>query len=245
MAKPIIKGLAGVIESPNSPLFENTKEGPRFTRIFSGVYAAVYESAPNRLAQMAGTPAAFLVDSVRVEKAPGGRGILTVVLAPAPVQDYTMAGNVVYEVEWIETQKRMEEHPVFNSTSGSGYPNAGLYLLTDSDRDSIEAWRNMPGASQRSSAYASLSAHAKAFAARIRRGQESYVVYSPLCRQTRKYATKPDLTRCGTRQDPPAAVKVSGYSYLKTADRATRDRTWTRIEEWTGAHYIDDVIYPT
>jgi hypothetical protein len=244
MANTVIwKGSKALTEAPTSGLYENSKEGPRYTRQWVGPHAACIAAIPARLSVIPKSPAGFTVDNVRIEKATGGRGIMTVVLSPAPIQDYTEEGNVVLEVEWVEIQKRIETHPIFGPAGDSEHPKAGNYLLTATDRDQVAAWQAITAASERTTAYTALTDHAKELAKRLQRGQDSYVTYAPLCRRTTKYATKPTNTRCGLPDNPPPALKVAGYKYLKTADRGTRDRTWTRTEEWTGADSIDTDIY--
>ncbi len=92
-------------------------------------------------------------------------------------------------------------------------------------------------------AYSALSDNAKALVDRLKRGQDTYVVYAPVARRTTKFSTKAGNTRCGFLSNPPGDAAVAGYLYLKTADRSTRDRNWTRSEEWTGADEIDTEIY--
>src|SRR5581483_537309 len=183
------KGTTAIKEAPSSPVFENTKDGPRYTRTFNGPYTALLGNTPARLGTMTGVPSGFYVDTVRVEKAPGNRGIMTVTLTPAPIQDYTFEANQTLEVEYVEIQKRIETHPMFNAvTAESSHPNANKYALTDDDLDAIEEWKNQTTATDRKTKYDALSDNAKALAQRIKRGQDSYVIYAPVCRVTKKNA---------------------------------------------------------
>ncbi len=245
MAKIIVwKGTKSLQEQPDSPVYENGSSGPKYTRTWEGPYAACTAAQPTRLSTIPGTPAGFLVDTVRVNRAPGERGIMVVTFAPAPVKDYTFENNETLEIEWIEVQKPLETHPMFNAASATSvHPNAGLYELSDDDWDTIDEWKSADRARKREIILEESTAEALAFIHRLQRGQDSYVLYCPVGRRTRKYATAPVCTRSGLPQNPPAAIKVSGYVYLKTADRATRDRTWTRTEEWTGADEIDTEVY--
>ncbi len=235
------KGTTDVKEQANSRLFETSKEGPRYTLIYKGPYTAIMGNLPARLSNISGVASTYFVDTVRVEKGPGGTGTMTVTMTPAPIQDYTFDTNAVFEVEWIEVQKKLETHP--------RYLDGGAKALNDADLDAIEEWKNAASASLRTAAYAKLtsnsgvSGNATDFVDKLKHGTDSFVIYSPLCRVTTKHASKPDVSECGLRNDPPSGCKVNGYIYLKTADRATRDRTWTRVQEWTGATLWDTDLY--
>ncbi len=152
MSLPVWKGNTQLQEQPNSPVFENNKDGPRYTRIWVGPYATCLASIPARLSSIAGSPPGYLVDIVRVERAPGNKGMMTVTLTPAPIQDWTFGDNETLEVEWVELQKKIEAHPMFRTAdSESSHPNAGKYPLNDDDLDKIEEWKNAGTASLRSS----------------------------------------------------------------------------------------------
>ena len=60
----------------------------------------------------------------------------------------------------------------------------------------------------------------------------------------RTYKGRPDVEAPGKREDPPSGG-VSGYEYLKTADRLVQngDRSWTRTEQWTGALKWEELLY--
>lgn len=244
MPSAIWKGDNNTRESFDSRLFENSKDGPRWTMVFQGPYDTLIANAPSRMSPVKGMPANFYVDTVRVERGKGTAGKMTLTLTPAPIEDPFQSNNEVLEVEFVEIQKKLETHPMFNAvTSTSSHPNAGKYELTKDDRDKIEEWKNASTASERDTAYTALHDNAQQFADRIMKGMDSYIVFAPLCRQTVKLTSKPTNTRCGFQDYPPSEVIVSGYSYLQTADRSTRDRNWSRVKEWTGADEIDTEIY--
>lgn len=239
-------------EAPSSPVYENTKDGERFTLVYGGPYSALVAGAPARNVNVIGINPAFFVDNVRVEKQTGGRGVMTVVMVTNP--DPGLNGDPVSEIEWIEVQKKLESHPIFREPGADTlHPNAGLYPLNDADLDAIEEWNNAPTATLRTKAYEAavdtaakpaLSGNAHHLIDRLKRGQDSYVLYSPHARKTTKNATQPNTSYCGYISDPPAEVRAPGYVYLQTGDRGTRDRNWTRTIEWTGADFIDNELYP-
>lgn len=256
MPTPRWKGTKAIKEDPNSPVFDNTKDGKRFTKIFNGPYNTLFAAQPPRLAGMTNVPTGFFVDTVKVEKQPGGKGKMTVTLVPSPAPDVlsggSAEGNQTMEVEWIEIQKKLETHPMFNAVSSTSvHPNAGKYPLNDRDLDLIEQWKDASTASARATAYSALSSHdggssgnAIYFVDRLRRGMDSYVEYAPVIRVTTRTTSQPTSTQCGLISDPPAEVKVDGYVYLSTADRSQRDANWSRSQEYTGADRVDDEVYP-
>jgi hypothetical protein len=259
MPTPLWIGDPSTRLDPKCPIFETSKDGPRWTMIYNGQYSQLIANYPARLSNVNGVSADLYVDTVRVEQAPGNRGIMTITLTPAPIADYTMSDNEVDEVEFVEVQKPLIQHPIFLPASeDSTNPNAGKYELSTAtnsnntnDYFDIQAWENEPNPVnktnfqyQGASGLVTLSSNAQQYAMRIMKGQDSYVLYTPVCRQTVKGVSQPQNSMCGTIGDPPDDININGYQYLQTADRASRDAIWTRTKEWTGADYIDDEIYP-
>lgn len=159
-------------------------------------------------------------------------GTIVITLVPqglyAPSPDE--AAESIMEVEWMEVQKPLAQHPDFAGEAPGG--------LAPSDIAAVEK------AISEGTALPDLGPLVEKYYIRRRRGQESYVEYAPLARQTTYHAAKPTTGQCGTISDPPSEIKVSGYQYLKTADRALKQaRKWERIQEWTGAREIDEDIY--
>ncbi len=238
MPSPVWRGSASLVEASDSPEFENTQDGPRYTRHFSGPYASVMSSLPDRRAAMSGTPSGFLVDTVKVDKAPGRRGTMTVTLTPNPIEDAFQSGEPVglLEIEWIEIQKRLELHP--------RYQTGGDSELSSSDLDAIEEWKNQNTASDRAVKYAKLTDNAQEFVDKLQRGQDSFIVYAPVARQTTRTKDQPDSTNCGFISAPPDPIAIDGYTYLKTADRINRRGDFfEHILEWTGGTDVDTDIY--
>src|SRR5205814_388524 len=110
--------------------------------------------------------------------------------------------------------------------------------------DAIEEWKNTTGASDRGAKYSALSSNAKKFADKVKRGQDSYVVYQPVARQTERLSYRPTAEPCGILQNPPYGLQITGYEYLKTADRVTRQgKYFESAREWSGAEFWDHDIY--
>jgi len=229
------RGATGMKEDPSSPVVGSNKDGVTLTRIWNGPYATVKASVPARLSIVAGSPGVF-VDTTRLEKLTGDRGRLTVELSSNPFPD---PDSDVLELEWVEIQKPLLQH--------KRYQPGGVKALSDSDLDAIEEWKNAATAAARGVAYGKLTANAKDFADKFKRGTESFVIYAPVARVTTRSVARPACGRCGMISDPPSDAKPAGsYVYLKTADRRTRqDRMWARAQEWTGGDAVDADIYPT
>ena len=81
------------------------------------------------------------------------------------------------------------------------------------------------------------------WADKIRKGVESYLLFAPVITLTGTYDGRPDSGVPGYIATPP--VSVDGFEYLKTADRVrqNQDRTWERVQQWTGADEWDTDIY--
>lgn len=242
------RGSKKLEPQPDSPKFRQDKGGPVWTYAFAGPYAVVLAAKPQRLATFRGLPLNFFIDTVALDKAPGGRGILTLTATPSPAEGIDSAGlttsSPVVEVEWVEIQKKLETHPRYN--------DGGAKALTDQDRNDIEMWRDGRDAVLRTAfkykaedeSTKTLSDNAQDFAAKILRGTDSYVIYVPLVRVTTKSRGRPPTAKCGIRSRPSEGA-VNGYLYLRTADRRTRQEgSWTRVQEWTGADLIDADLYP-
>ena len=237
MAKVIKwKGSKDVREDPESPVLEITSNGSVQTRIFNGSYAALNASIPPRFSSIKGS-GGLLVDTVRITKQVAGRGKMTITLTEAPQYDLDQP---VPELEWMEVSKPLTQHP--------RYLPGGLKALDDDDLDIIEEWKSAATAKQRSAVYARIVGaypEAKDLVDKLKRGQESFVEYAPVVRLTTKSRAKPNTAACGKIDVPPGVAEAPrGYVYLKTADRRIRqDRIWQRVEEWTGAAFVDTDIY--
>ena len=248
---PVWRGAKDVQEDPASPIYSADSKGPKYTRIFRGPYDSLMGNKPSRLDATKDIPVGFLVDTVDVRKAPGGLGVMTLTFTPAPIQDYTFAENLVLELEWLQVEKKLETHPIFRPAGENpGVTNCGEYVLAETrggdgmnDYDKIEAWKSASTGEARKTAYEALSSNAQTFVDKLAKGEDSYLAYIPVCRRTTKSATPPTHGECGLIEDPPGEIKVADYTYVKTADRGTRDRTWTRCEEWTGFRSVDSEIY--
>jgi hypothetical protein len=170
---------------------------------------------------------------------------MTVTLTPHPIpsQDAKEDEISTIELEWMELQKKIETHPRY--AQAVGISSAGPKELTDEDVQAIDLWKNSSGA-DRAKNFNALSVNAKDLASKILRGVESYVVFYPVVRRTTPIGKAPSSASPGKIENPPPEIRISGYQFLKTADRFIRKGThWSEVEEWTGAEFIDPDFYQT
>ena len=231
----IWKGSSSIQLSPESPELINSKDGLSTVLVYHGTYAALEADQPARLSGVSGYSG--YVDVVNLKRAAGGRGVMTVTLVPSAWS--LTDGTPTIEVEWVEIQKKLETHP--------RYQPGGESALDDADLDQLDKWRNAPSSTARASEYATIAAsfpELKNLVDKLRRGQDSYMVFAPVIRRITGNAEAPTTNRCGVITTPP--IEITGYSFLQTADRSARKNgRWDRNEEWTGAEVWDTDIYGT
>lgn len=244
------KGSREIQEQPGSPRRVKSAAGIQITRVFRGPYEALVAAEPAIGATLEGTAGVFVdsVETVPDAAGPLGPGTMTIVAStPDPDSDGQSPEAPIYEVDWTQLEKPLEQHPRYQST--------GDKPLNEQDLVDIENWKNETDRTLRSQGkYRSadgnevtLSLNAKDLAFKILRGQSSYIVAAPVVRVTSRTYAKPLTSATGTKGHPPAAAGYPpGYEWVKTADRAMRQGsrgTWERIEEWTGADTWDGDIY--
>lgn len=163
--------------------------------------------------------------------------------------------EVSYEVEWVNVNRSMLEHPAFRLGGG------GTYELTEEDIAAIEKWKNEDDVTKKSeykykesstsTTYTTLSTNAQKFATGIQQGIESYDDFAPVVRVTTSLVNGGSSTStAGLKDNPPTfAGGPAGYEWRKSADRSIRtgkQNKWERTEEWLGAKKVlvdRDAIY--
>jgi hypothetical protein len=239
--------------------FENGREQLILT--YCGRYELLLANRPIHGAYVAGYGTLLRVIRVKVKKSRGEKGTMTVTLE-RDSQGYTIESDFdtpTLEVEWARTEKAQESHPKFKD-------------IYDADKEKVAEYFGKSDASSRRTIYLALktvagaatggpvtNAATSAACALLlidvkNKGADSYVVYSPVVRRTTKKSVAPLTGTCATEvlsaedlEDVVGEPVPAGYEYIKTADRGTRSGSasrWQRIEEWTGATDVDDVIYP-
>ena len=249
MPLPVWKGSTELTEQPGSPLYELDAYGPKYTRVWKGPHATCMANIPARLSTISGTTDDFSVDKVKVEKAPGGLGIMTVSLLAFPIQDYTFSENQLLEIEYQEIQRPLLTHPTFNPASANvGTTGAGDNDLTDPETQNLLIQYENGDANQKNAVYATAPTdfpELRTYLNLVRAGVTSYVLYAPVCRKTTKNAAPPDMDCPGYIATPPGYLDLAGTIFLYTANRLTYDHGWNQVQEWTGAQSIAILLYPS
>lgn len=186
------------------------------------------------------------------------RAILLVTVETASdTSEYTFETGqrkeVSYEIDWVDVQKPMIQHPKFAVGGG------GEHELTSGDLAAIEAWKNGADTEHKeiyeypidsasgSPTWATLSANAIMFARGIELGIEYFNYKAPVARQTETWVKGPPTrAEAGLKDDPPAGFPnlPTGYEWIRESDRSLRRggvRKWDRDIEWIGALkvYVD------
>lgn len=244
MSTPIVKGSAAVHDHYTGGRITNAEKQ---TRIFvlQGRYADLKAQMPARNGRFRG----LRVESADLVRAKGGMGLLTITCRGKDGASGNPSGNIeetVYEIEMAQLEK-----PLLSKPAWSGYA------------EQIEAWRGSDPALRAAYKYKDaednefeLAGNARKIAKLLMKGVESYLVFAPVVRVTRRSNETPEDTSefrqigkdCGKRCKPPSAPLslVDGkWDWLKTADRCQEvaGGSFERVEEWTGADEWDKDLY--
>lgn len=236
MGDVIVKGSIAVREVPESGSVEQA-EGVRRTIVQEGDYELCAAAQPARGDVWAGLPG-WTVDSSRLTRKRGGLGKLVITLVPYESFYGSFAEQELrsrIEVDFVQYERPILMHPTI-SEGASNYMAVHLKRWMDQGCDPFFKYRDAQGEQ-------TLTEEEQAWANLIQRGVESYLEFAPVVSRIRTYKGRPDVEAPGKREDPPGGV--SGYEYLKTADRLTQneDRSWTRTEQWTGALKWEELLY--
>lgn len=230
-------GSRRLAEQADSPAWQFSPEKTTCTRIYRAPYDVALSQRPTLSATMPDLDASLAIEGVQLTKKAGGIGEMIVTLGTIPFAGFPGSGQPepVYEIEWTQIQKRIEQHPKF-----SDIDRALLAKIEDalSERDDAK----------RDALLAEIAADEKAILLYEKKlkGVDSYLIFAPVARRTSYTRLKPNTGGCGQVGAPPGAIGApSGYEWLKTADRCIKQgRWWERVEEWTGAEDVDDDLYP-
>jgi hypothetical protein len=256
-AGAITKGNITVRERPDSPEWDFGTQKVSCTRTFEGMYADLLAGRPLVGDEMDGYQGLY-IENVKIKRAVSGKATMTVVLQvdtvsqdqfPSPVQP-------VYEIEWTQLEKPIEQHPVFKTL----FPDPDGVIEFTPDQvtalTNFRAWENAGDARTAQDAYNLLTTGAPGFqqlAQRKMRGQSTYLLFAPVARITTLARNVTQANQCGVIFTSiagfPQLPQLTGgqsYIWLATADRSTRTGTsgkWQRVQEWTGADEWDGVLY--
>ena len=251
---PVWVGSSELQESPDSPQISLSKDGLVYTKIFTGPFSVVEAALPTRFSTMTGVPPSLLVDTASVKHSSGDIGTLTITCCVSPSQGISDSPVPIEEIEWVEYQRPLKSHKMFQS--------GGVNELDDGDLADIIIWQNQSEATRIKAfqfpstaagaspggGYDTLSENAQVYAKKWLRGQEFYNEYGPVYRNTLTLPTSPTTGGCGIIGDPETTDKTVPpyYKWLKNADRCIkRSRAYERVQEWIGAWWWDSDIYST
>ena len=229
-------GSQQIQEQAGSPHYTETAAGEKMVRTFVGPYTALFATRPRVGNLMKGYDGFFVEEVTVVPDAAGPSGSGTMVATLT--NTYLNPDKPLREIEFTEITKPLEQAPI--------YAAGGAQALSDLDLDQISEWKSADTAQRRSTLYGGLSAHAKHFVGKLRKGQDSFVVFAPVHRETRRSFAVPTTTKCGKKVGAPTNAPP-GYEWLQTADRANNQGgsgKWERVIEKTGADKVDTDIYP-
>ncbi|MDF3129283.1 hypothetical protein P0Y35_08755 [Kiritimatiellaeota bacterium B1221] len=236
--------LSEQFDSPEVIFGDTTQKVYRF----EGPHELCLSSAPRKGMRYGGFP----VVQSRVRKWEAGKGELEVTTETSDFQASSSAGSrrsEIYEIDWVTVEKPLISHPIYEA--------GGDQVLTVYDRLAIENWKLEENATKRSEykfrpilsvdVYLTLTTAAQHYAERYSKGIDSYQFSYPVARISSLYDTEPSTLPCNVyRASKPFGGCPSGYTWLKSVDRATRSGTngrWVRNVEYQGFADLDTDLY--
>ncbi len=159
-----------------------------------------------------------------------GHGTLTITReedVPTGSTSSTVPGQDSLETIWQELRKPVETNPFF-----AEMPTQDILDV----KKAVENGEPVPTEGEEALKLWTL----------LSEGTTEWSTGVPVVRRTRTQRRKPtEGARAWTRDDPP--IDVDGdWEFLKTADETRKEgRSYTRVEEWTGAESWDEDLYPT
>jgi len=232
---PVWKGPRSLVESPGYPRYIGSTSGHEVRRRYEGDYELVKAEVESGRIVVGGTMSdlrgAFGQVTIRTHehyRDVGGVGVLMVTL-----NDFGSGSSAsstidqpTYEVEWVQLEKPIEQHDKYKNIDAAELRKVKAAIAEDQD-------------------YTGTVADAQKLYAKLLRGQDTYLVFSPVVRATTPRSNQPTGSSAGARDNPPISVSGS-WEWLKTADRSVspgQTSDWDQIEEWTGADEWDADIY--
>jgi len=256
------RGSRDLTETPESGEFSFKNNESTGIVILEGPYETCLKNRPLRGSEIKGY-AGFIVDTVGLKRKAGSIGTLTITLSADPeapvAQD--IRPEVKHEVEWVQIEKALITHPRYVYEGATQGPKE----LDLEARVAIKFWEDCPNARLKAAFKyfedpnkikeedaKTLTANAQDYATKILKGEDSYIIFIPVCRRTTTTMNEPVTSKAGHREDPPSGkfpkALIDAWKWLKTADRLSqsgKSSKWEQIEEWTGANLWDTDLYST
>ena len=204
------------------------------TLYYQGPREACRSKRPNIGEAVDGYPGKII--SVKIPRGQTPDGTLVVVVeaqVAAPEGSGSAAPvEVIYELEWGELLKKIESHPKCGKLKASAAKKwEDWEKITAEDYEAVSGgWSFATWQEKR------------------RRGQEDYPVSYPIARKESKHTFRPTGVGADMYQlaAPPSecGAPSDGWTYFKSKDSLRKEgRTFSRVEEWTGAQVLDDDIF--
>jgi hypothetical protein len=201
------------------------------------------------------------VEKINLKRKAGGRGIVILTYSkPLPEDPDNYSEEAAKpECEWVELSRPIESHPRYTLNQNLDGTAAGLYDIIhpagfafikayfEADLDKQKEMWDPELDTGRIEEFGDHTGMKELIRKKLR-GQESFILYSPVVRLVSVVNGIPAASNCGLRVTPPEAASApSNYVYLQTADRTLPGGSggrYTRTIEYTGADSIDEDIYP-
>lgn len=237
-------------------------EGDSYIIPFVGPYDQLTSQQPGLGSTVSGLTADYLVEEVSIEEGQGGSGRMIVTATkrtpgpPSGSSSYAQIGETLYELEWYEERRPIEEHP----KCGYLKSDRPRYLYPDQGSETEGQAANLPNSKkgrprtwahwevlEADDYYEKSGGWSLAEYQGLKEaGKDTYPVAYPVARKT--IYTRGRLTPATNvwkKDNPPAEVDApSGFEYVKTASRITKQgRIWSKTEEWRGYAVSDDLFF--
>lgn len=204
-------------------------------------------------------------DKGSISKKAGDRGVLTWTFSlklPRATSEDQQESEPVYEVEYARIERPLESHPRYKDAKNlQGEAVAGFAPVTEAyfalvkeylQADEARRLEICDFAAQSGQLYpdppSNAAAAARDLLSKRIKGAESFIIFSPVIRETTEISALPQGEGAGMIEDPPEdAAAPEGYKYLSTGVRRSNDGPggiWKRTREWTGAYEWDTDLYP-
>lgn len=246
-----------LLRRPGYPKTSATANGTTTEIEYVGDYSTLYSAATigEAWGEYEGYVTAATIEPI--EKT--DHGILTVSMerkfdaSEYPEGDTGTLTETNYEIDWVDVQRSLYEHPVFRVGGG------GTYALTNEDVANLKNWEKMPDPTYKkdyifalnpdkwqgsSEGTATLSTNAQALAKGLEQGIEYWVDKAPVARRNETYVNgPPPETSAGAKEDLPEGFPnpPTTYEWLRSADRSSKrgdSNKWNRDSEWIGAKKV-------
>ena len=233
----MVKGDSSAHETWESGALSNGE-----IRTMEIVETGPYAELKSRLPRKNGTYKGYRVANAALRPLRGGRGRMSVTCRLSRKGgDEAGGGGLLDSV--VEIEMAQDELDVRTLLGG-----------TESYVSSLAAWEDAPARLKKDFKYENanggeeeLAGQARSVAALILSGIQSYIRHHPVVIKTTFYDEEPDskpvdgLDRVGG--EPPGSP--AGYEYLKSGDHwvQSRDGSWQRVEQWTGAKKWNGSLY--